>query len=65
MDPNAVWKEILSCIQCFNNPESDRIDHFAVDLRCWLAKGGYPPMITGNDVVDGFIVRAVLARILD
>lgn len=64
MDPNTTWKEILSCIQCFTNPESDRIEHFAVELRAWLAKGGYPPTITGNDVVDGYIVRAVIDRIL-
>lgn len=58
MDPNAAWKELTQAFM-ESSPDQgrnyDRCSVIAIGLLEWLAKGGFPPTISGNPDFDKFV----------
>jgi hypothetical protein len=54
MDPNATWRELLAAYA-----EGKRDDCFEAcsHLIGLLAKGGFPPCLTGNETIDRLTVQ--------
>lgn len=55
MDPNATWTLLAEAIQ---TGETDEAAELADDLNEWLARGGFPPRITGKPLFDTIVARS-------
>lgn len=57
MDPNKAWADLLGMLESPDDWEGLR--DLADGLLQWLAKGGFPPELSGIPSLDGPTVRAV------
>jgi hypothetical protein len=54
MDPNAAW---LALAQAVADDEWETAAEIADNLLTWLARGGFPPTITGLRAFDALAAR--------
>lgn len=61
MDPNATWQRLAEAVSAESWEEAVEA---AGDLSEWLARGGFPPRITGKETFDRLAARSACDAIL-
>lgn len=60
MDPQKTWRELSKAVE---QEDWHQAGIHADDLIGWLAKGGFPPKITGIEAFDRVVAKATCKAI--
>lgn len=60
MDPDACMKALADAVGTANWEEAKER---AQDMLTWLARGGFPPNVTGTKIFDSLMIKAACEQI--